>query len=341
MAVITTHYGRLKMYGKRHEDILLASVQFDVDRMIPTYKFIEGLSGQSNAFGIARRFGLKEKIVREAEFLKRQQRSQEEELIEKLEAQIIENQQLKEKEEALLKELAEKEKQLQIQLDRLSRDKQKILEDTEKKARKHLDEVKEEADELLQELKDSQKTMKLHEIIEKQHQVNALGHEKENEEVKEEVREEHFKVGDFVELNNSTQIAEILEIRGNRAVVDLNGIRTTVKVKDLRATQRRKNKPVTSSTSMKQLRSKVVKLECNIIGCHVVDGLEIVDKYLDDAIVARIGQVRIIHGAGTGVLRKAVQDKLNHDKRVDSWRLGGAGEGGAGATVVTLKTGKK
>ena len=342
VCVITTHYGRLKMYGKRHEDILLASVQFDVDKMMPTYKFIEGLSGQSNAFGIARRFGLKEKIIREAEFLKRQQRSQEEELIEKLEAQILENQLLKEKEEALLKELAEKEKQLQIQLDQLSQKKQKILDEAEKKAQKHLEEVREEADELLKELKDSQKTMKLHEIIEKQHQVNALGTSAESrDEDEKEEKEETFKVGDFVELTNSSQIAEILELRGNRAVVDLNGIRTTVKIKDMRTTKRRKNKPVPASTSLKSLRNKAIKLECNIIGCHVVDGLEIVDKYLDDAVVARVGQVRIIHGAGTGVLRKAVQDKLGRDKRVESYRLGGAGEGGAGATVVTLKTGKK
>lgn len=341
LSVITTHYGRLKLYGKRHEDILVASVQFDVEKMMPTYHFIEGLSGQSNAFEIARRFGLKEKIIREAEFLKRQQRSQEDELIEKLEAQILQNQQLKEKQEALIAQTEQRQKQLEQELNRLSAEKQKILDTAEKQAQKHLEEIKEEGEALLEELRQSEKTMKLHEIIEKQHQLNALG--KSEAQLEEEAAAEpepQFQVGSFVELKKSSQIAEILQLKRNQAVVDLNGIRTTVKLEDMRPTQRRKNKPAASSTSMKALRAKTVSLECNIIGCHVLDGLEIVDKYLDDAVVARIGSVRIIHGAGTGVLRKAVQDKLNKDRRVESWRIGGAGEGGAGATVVTLKTGK-
>ena len=81
-------------------------------------------------------------------------------------------------------------------------------------------------------------------------------------------------------------------------------------------------------------------MSINVVGKNLDEAEMLVDKYLDDAVVARIGSVRIIHGAGTGVLRKAVQDKLNKDRRVESWRIGGAGEGGAGATVVTLKTGK-
>ena len=99
--------------------------------------------------------------------------------------------------------------------------------------------------------------------------------------------------------------------------------------------------PIHSTAVASTALNKNIKLECNIIGCHVQDGLEIVDKYLDDAVVARISVVRIIHGSGTGVLRKAVHQKLDRDRRVDSWRLGGAGEGGAGATVVTLKTGNR
>ncbi|MFQ8583259.1 MAG: MutS-related protein [Holdemania massiliensis] len=161
LSVVTTHYGRLKLYGKRHEDILVASVQFDVEKMMPTYHFIEGLSGQSNAFENARRFGLKEKIIREAEFLKRQQRSQEDELIEKLEAQILQNQQLKEKQEALIAQTEQRQKQLEQELNRLSAEKQKILDTAEKQAQKHLEEIKEEGEALLEELRQSEKTMKL------------------------------------------------------------------------------------------------------------------------------------------------------------------------------------
>lgn len=342
LSVVTTHYGRLKLYGKRHEDILVASVQFDVEKMMPTYRFIEGLSGQSNAFEIARRFGLKDKIIKEAEFLKRQQRSEEEDLIEKLEAQIIENQQLKEKEEALIRDAEQKQKQLDHELSQLSQEKQKILDAAQKQAGEHLEAVREEANEILEELRQHQETMKMHEIIEKRRQINALGRtEEELEAEADDESQPQFKVGDFVELKKSSQIAEIMQLKRSQAVVDLNGIRTTVKLEDMKPTERRKNKPAAASESLRLLRAKAIKLECNIIGCHVQDGLEIVDKYLDDAVVARVSSVRIIHGAGTGVLRKAVQDKLNRDRRVDSWRLGGAGEGGAGATVVTLKTRNK
>ena len=111
---------------------------------MPTYHFIEGLSGQSNAFEIARRFGLKEKIIREAEFLKRQQRSQEDELIEKLEAQILENQQLKEKQEALIAQTEQQRQRLERELQKLSEEKQRILDAAEKQAQKQLEEVKAE-----------------------------------------------------------------------------------------------------------------------------------------------------------------------------------------------------
>ncbi len=341
LSVVTTHYGRLKLYGKRHEDILLASVQFDVEQMMPTYRFIEGLSGQSNALEIARRFGLKDTIIREAEFLKHQQRSREEELIEKLEAQVIENQQLKEKQEQLLQQNRQKQQELDRQLQQLDEAKQRLMDKAEKEADRYLDSVRKQAEELLEKLRSRDETMKLHEVIDLRHQLQALGTSSSAAAEPQQEERAPLQVGDLVELRQSSQVAEILQIKRNQAVVDLNGIRTTVKLSELRPTGRKKAKPKPASGSLRTALNKNIKLECNIIGCHVQDGLEIVDKYLDDAVVARISVVRIIHGSGTGVLRKAVHQKLDRDRRVDSWRLGGAGEGGAGATVVTLKTGNR
>lgn len=339
LGVITTHYGRIKLYGKRHEDILVASVQFDVEKMVPTYRFIEGLSGQSNAFEIARRFGLSENIIKEAEFLKHQQRSQDEELMEKLESQILENTQLKEQYDSLVHENQVKQKELNSQLNQLEHQKQQLLNQAQKQADRYLLEMKAEADLLLDELKEKQQQVKLHELIEIQHQIETLGASEEEVEKQEKVEKQEFQVGDYVELKKSSQLAQILSIQRNQAIVDLNGIKATVKVSDLIVTQRKKQKPKEDRSLKNLALDKNFKLECNIIGCRVVEGLEIVDKYLDDAVVVRANSIRIIHGSGTGILRKAVQEKLNRDRRVISWRLGGAGEGGAGATVVVMKGG--
>ena len=164
MIVATTHYGRLKTYGKKHDDILVAMVQFDLENMMPTYKFIEGLTGQSNAFDIALRYGLNPKIINYAKFLKEQGKTKEDKLLEKLEKQLLVNQnieiELKEKLEQISKdkEIIEKEKLY------LKNNKEKLIDEAKLEASLYLEERKEEADRIISELRISN-DIKYHEAL--------------------------------------------------------------------------------------------------------------------------------------------------------------------------------
>ncbi|MCF0115641.1 MAG: Smr/MutS family protein, partial [Erysipelotrichaceae bacterium] len=334
MTVATTHYNRLKNYGKRHDDILLASVQFDVDKLIPTYKYIEGLTGQSNAFAIARRYGLSDKVIKHAEFLRRQSKTQEEVLIEKLEQQLLENQELKEQLaqqksalETQLKEVEAKQRRLDHDLE-VSRDK------AEAEAEKYLAEVRKEADELMDLMRHADSSVKMHELIDLKKQLDVMG-EKGEENLP--VVHKEFEVGDTVELKNSHQLGVIKVIEKNQIHVEVNGIIVKTKAKQLLPSEKRivKKKQVVSVRNNSLPTS--FPLECNLIGMRVEEAMEVMEKYLDNAKVVGIKSVRIIHGDGSGALRKACHERLRKDKQVDSFRLGMPNEGSTGATVVVFK----
>ena len=175
LSVVTTHYGRLKLYGKRHEDILVASVQFDVEKMMPTYHFIEGLSGQSNAFEIARRFGLKEKNHPRSGVFKasalfpggRADRRSWKRRFWKIST--------KEKQEALIAETEQRRQHLSASSQKLSEEKRRILDAAENRRRSSLEEGKAEGEMPLEELRQSQKTMKSARDYREADQLNALG----------------------------------------------------------------------------------------------------------------------------------------------------------------------
>lgn len=333
MVVATTHYGRLKAYGKRHPDILVASVQFDVEKLIPTYHFIEGLSGQSNAFEIARRFNLKESVIKNAEFLKNQQKTEEEQLIEHLEKQVVENEQIKTRvlqKEIEVNQLNEK---LIAERNRLEREKDKFQEKLQHEANEYLEQIKEEANQILDEMRAKQEQGKVHELLEIKNKLTGL----EDAPIEEEVHDvKSFKVGDFVEIKQSSQVAKLLTINKNQCTLDLNGITVRSKLDQLRPTHKKivKQKKV---FAMKTEKIGNFSMECNVIGLRVDEALQQVEKYLDDAKFNHMTSVRIIHGDGTGALRKAVHEMLKRDKDVLEYRLGSPAEGSTGATVVLFR----
>lgn len=331
LTVATTHYGRLKAYGKKHEDVLLASVQFDVEKLMPTYQFVEGLTGQSNAFEIARRFNLKESVIKNAEFLKNQQKSEEDKLIEKLELQLIENAQLREElsskineENKLLKKLSDEKNEIETQ-------KEKIIDKIKTEAEDYLALAKEEAMEILAEMRSKQETSKYHEVLAMKEKLPNI-----DETLQEEDVNHVFKVGDYVELKQSSQVARILTINKNQVTLDLNGMTVKSKLNQIRYTHRRieKQKKV---FSVRTEKINNFKMECNLIGFRIEEAIPVLEKYLDDAKFNKMASVRIIHGDGTGALRKAVHAALKKDKDVKEYRLGTPSEGSTGATVVTLK----
>ena len=332
MIVATTHYGRLKSYGKKHNDILVAMVQFDVEKLMPTYKFIEGITGQSNAFDIALRYGLDPKIIKNAKFLKEQSKSVEDNLIEKLEKQLLLNealsQDLKQKSLDLDKE---KEKYIKLNDDIQSK-KEEYLNEAKEHAKEYFEEKAIEADNIIKELKNV-KNVKPHEIINIKKKLEI--EEDINNEIENNNRS--FKVGDTVLIKSNNQIGKIISINKKQVNLEVRGISIKSKLSNIKHTDRVIKDPVDNFTFVNTKKITETNFECNLIGKRVEEALQEMDKFLDNAKFSRLPMVRIIHGDGTGALRKAVHERLRNNKDIMEFRLGMPNEGGTGATVVTFR----
>ncbi len=334
MTIATSHYGGIKVYGRNHEEVLLASVQFDLKTMSPTFKYIEGISGQSNALQIARKFGLKDSILQEAEQILSASRSTEDELLEKLDAKIQEVNAQKAELDRLTLETESLKKTLEHEKSMLEAKKETMMDEARHKAQEMLEEIELQAEIFLEELKESKEEVKQHQINQFKQNVRSLNPQKEEE----NIAEEHvFAVNDTVMMKGSSSLGTILSISGNNVTISLGGLRVRSKLDQLRyvakAPEKKKKTVVSSRIPLKKTTS--FSMECNLIGLRVYEAMEILDKYLDDALVHHMSTVRIVHGAGTGALRNAVHEKLKKRKDV-TYRLGGQGEGGVGATVVTF-----
>ena len=332
MTIATTHYSRLKAYGKRHEDILLASVQFDMEQLMPTYKYLEGITGQSNALEVAKRYGLPSSIIKYAQFLKNQAKSEEDELIDRLEAQLNKNQQLQEQLEQKEASLKEKEAELKKKENQLLRQKERLQEQIEEEKEHILEDARQEAEEILADMRQMKNNAKYHEVL-------SVANRLEKEEKVEEEDAYTFQVGDVVELKQSNQIARIVELRKKGVVIDLHGREMVVKYNQIYPSAKvlPKEKPTTNVAISTGNPFATMPLECNLIGLYVEEAMEVLQDYLAEAKIHKLKSFRVIHGDGSGALRKAVHACLSKDASIDSFRIGMPQEGGTGATVVTMK----
>lgn len=336
MAVITTHYDRLKAYGKRHDDILVASVQFDLEKLAPTYRYLEGFTGQSNAFEVALRYGVPKSIVSYARHLKNQAKTEEDELIEKLEKQLNETQVLKQELEEKLKAAEEKEKQLRKETDRLEKQKEQLQSKAQKEADDYVASVKKKADEVLKQIRKNQENLRYHEALEA---VRALNVEEETE-TEEDDTVYTYKVGDAVELKGNSQVCEVLEVGKKDIRISMNGRSMRVKPNQIRPSihviPKTKNRPEFSIHTGRNIFASM-PMEVNLIGLRVDEAMEKMDDYMDSCALHGLKTFRIIHGDGTGRLRKAVHNRLASNSSVKEYRLGMPQEGGTGATIVVMK----
>ena len=336
MTVATTHYGRLKAYGKRHKDILTASVQFDMEKLMPTYRYIEGLTGSSNALEVAERYGLPEGIVKYARFLKNQAKTEEDILIERLEKQLNE---VTEKEEALSRALADAEKEaekLRQEKNRFEKEKDEWRAKAESEAEEYLEERKKEADRILEQLR-KQPDVKYHEAIRMRHELSELSEKPEN--VIEPDENHEYKPHDAVELRSSGRVCEVVSVEKKNIRILLNGREMRVRRDQIRPSSHviPKTKNTTSVNIASHTIYSTMSTECNLIGMRVDEAMERMDEYMDQAQLYGLKTFRIIHGDGTGRLRTAVQNRLKNNHNVKEFRIGMPNEGGTGATVVVMK----
>lgn len=338
MAVLTTHYDRLKTYGKRHKDILVASVQFDTETLSPTYKYLEGMTGQSNAFEIAERYGLPKSIVKYARYLKNQAKTEEDTLIEKLEKELNE---ATLKQEELTKQIEETKKlkqQLIKETNQLTKEKERFHEKAQKEADAYVATIQNKANKILKDIRKRQETTKYHEALDAVKQLNSFY--QQEEQPQEETQDYTFHVGDAVELKGNSQVCEIIAMKKKDITILMNGREVHVKKNQIRPSihilpKMKKQTNVSINTGRSLFTT--MPLEVNLIGLHVDEAMDKMDTYMDQASLNGLKTFRIIHGDGTGRLRKAVHERLKNNASVKEFRLGMPQEGGTGATIVIMK----
>jgi DNA mismatch repair protein MutS2 len=341
--VATTHYSELKAYAYDRPEVINASVEFDVETLRPTYRLLIGVPGRSNAFAIAKRLGLPAEIIDKA----RGSISEEDNQVESMIASLERNRKTAEQErrtaEALRREAEELRRQLEEERARFAEEKNRLLEKAEEEARIAVQLAKEEADTVIRELREMMAEgveIKEHRLIDAKKRLNSAVLELEKEKVKKPakaVRATQVKVGDEVMVTSFGQKGTVLEkITENEFLVQIGIMKMKVKRDDMNVLKQANAQPQVQYTSVKRSRN-TVKMELDLRGYNVEDGIREIDQYLDEALLAGLHSVSIIHGHGTGVLRKGVHEYLRQHRNVKSFRLGGQGEGGVGATIVELK----
>jgi DNA mismatch repair protein MutS2 len=343
--VATTHYSELKAYAYSKDTVINASVEFDVETLRPTYRLLVGVPGRSNAFSIAKRLGLSDAVIEQA----KAQIGEDDTRVETMIASLEENQKIAEKErekaESLRKEIEQLRLEMQKKEEQIEQEKDKRIEVAEKKAKEYFAKTIQDAEKVISDLRESalkQENVKEHVLIDAKKKLESLSQsvetqrEKKTQGIKNVAKgTKKFNPGDEVHVHSFGQKGHIVEKVSEKEYLVQIGI-MKMKVEKSQLEKVHREEKVRTPKATVKTTSEVTKMECDIRGQNVDEAVMHLDKYLDDAFLAGYHQVYVIHGKGTGLLRKGVQDYLKRHKGVKGMRLGGAGEGGSGVTVVEL-----
>lgn len=351
--VATTHYRELKGYAMTEPGVENACCEFDTDTLQPTYKLLIGVPGVSNAFSISARLGLSPVIIDSARALISEEGEHFENLVSAIEQSHKEAKVMEEEVERLRGEISRTREQLQAESEKLDKERTRILKEADEEAGILLEGARREIETLLEELRAS-----AHEERAGDHRVRsaALGRladigkksrprqSRPKSRPQDAIKTEEIKVGDWYQaasLGMTGVVREAADAK-NQVLLESGSFRVKVPVSDLRRA------PAKSSETEKKrgrrdepasLRTQMVMragTELMLLGKRADEAASMIDQFLDDAVIAGLSPVRIVHGKGTGALRKVTHDILSRDRRVRSFRSGGDGEGGDGVTVADL-----
>ncbi|WP_461568161.1 endonuclease MutS2 [Thermincola ferriacetica] len=346
--VATTHYSELKVFAFERQGVENASVEFDSKTLRPTYKLLIGQPGRSSAFEIALRLGLPEALVTRARSFLTSEEIQVADLVEELETNRRKAEEERRKAERLRRELDEMRRDYAAKLEALENRRKELVEKAREEAASIVRQARKEADELVKELRryvQEKRAEQLAEAEEARNRLKELEDSKDEELMQEKAAAgeipKGLKEGEPVFLPRFNQTGYVLTTpdENGQLYVQAGILKLAVHVSEVR---RKQEKPAvyTAPTGTGKLvvgKAKEARTELDIRGKTVDEALPDLEKFLDDAYLAGLQQVQIIHGKGTGVLRKAVNSYLAKHKYVQEFRLGHYGEGGTGVTVIKLK----
>ena len=348
-AMATTHYSELKVYALSTEGVENACCEFDVESLRPTYRLLIGIPGKSNAFAISSRLGLEDFLIEDAKKRINAQDVSFEDMMAELQDSRVKL--LNEQEEITRykSEIRTLRDALQKKQDRIDERKEKILSDAAAQANAILQEAKDYADETMKNfhkfgkasisVKDMEaERARLREKIKENDSRTAKAAPKP----KKKLKAASLHIGDRVRvlsLNLEGTVSTLPNPKGD-LFVQMGILRSQVNINDLEYIGEAENLQkgmTTGGGKLRMSKSAAVSTEINLIGMTVDEAIAHLDKYLDDAYLAHVPSVRIVHGKGTGALRTAVHQYLKRCKHVKSFRLGTFGEGDAGVTIAEFK----
>ncbi len=346
----TTHYSELKLYALSADGVENASCEFDVETLSPTYRLLIGIPGKSNAFAISQKLGLSADIIGHA----KEQLSNEDQHFEDVLANLEKNRLTIEKEQAEIdaykKEITELKEQLQKKQEKTDAARERILKEANEEARDILQKAKDVADETIRNFHKYGNATPMKEM-EKQRQ--KVGKEVARKNAKLSIQPQAKPAGTLTakdltlgqkvkvhSLGVEGYVTSLPDGKGN-LFVQCGIIKSKVNIRDLSLSREEEitipTRLRSQSSKIKMSKSLSVSTEINLLGMTCDEAISALDKYLDDAYVAHLPSVRIVHGKGTGALRKAVSDHLRRQSYIKSFRLGEFGEGDAGVTIAEFK----
>ena len=355
LTISTTHYPELKKYALITNGFENASVEFDINTLSPTYRLLVGIPGKSNAFEISKKLGLDMNIIRDA----KKHLSSNEIAFEDLLKNIYDDKSTIEKEkEDITKELNQVtmlRKSLERDNHNLRKQEEDLINNAKIKARNILLDAKEDANEIIKEMNNLVKENTLsntnalsnlrNSLNSKIKDIRLEGSSDNNKDDSSGLKPDEITLNMEVFLTNFNQNGIILShvSKSNEVQVQIGNMKTNVNIKYLRKINKSKNesksnKNISNSYSYSNIsKAKNIKPEINVIGYNVDEAIFVIDKFLDDCSLAKLQNVRIVHGKGTGKLRNGIHQFLKTNPHVKSFRLGTFGEGEMGVTIVELR----
>ncbi len=344
LVIATTHYQELKQYALLKEEYENASVEFNVEKLKPTYRLLIGIPGKSNAFEISKNLGLPEEIIENAKSKISKNEVDMEELLKNIYDNKAKVEKEKEEIDNKLENIEALEKAIIRDNEDLKRQEQELIINAKIKARDILLEAKEEANAIIKKINDidadtklaNNLRNKLNEKIKENSVFPSTFKETESDENKMLPSEIKPNTEVFVKTigKNGTVISHIS--KNNEVQVQIGILKINVKIEDLRKAKIEKTKKSVNQNYNKISKTQSAKTEINVIGLNVEEANRIIDKFLDDSSLANLKEVRIVHGKGTGKLRQGIHTFLKINPHVKSFRMGTFGEGEMGVTIVSI-----